>query len=581
MNKLNNLCYIRKLIIIVIYLKINYLAQAINDSLFTEISYNQIDNSRKDYAEIIINSPIIKSYSLVKIKKLIYSENIFINLDDNIRLQGKLYKNNDYIKLKTDDPSIYGSFLYKGEKLRGYIQYKLDKYEIRPIDSISHIIFLIDQSEIPSEDCKIDNDSSRIEKRIKDNNNITTIQDECNIRVLVSYTPAARNRRGGDEEINNDIQWAIELTNESYQNSNVNQRIELARSILTNYTETGNWNTDYNRFCNPNDGYMDELEDIRDIYSADCMVLIIDYNGPICGKACAILANESTARCVVNARGTCLTTNFSFAHELGHLMGCRHNTGADPNNNPFPYGHGFCNQTDDWRTIMSYLENCGTTRLQFWSNPDIEFQGDPMGDAQCCDNARVLDETEETVREFRLTPLNYTIPDHTVVGFNIADFLARSTLETSQDFIAEPNTTVTLRAGDEIIMHDGFHAQAGTELHAFIDDDCDGVVGDEMPKSNAGNILLDYKTKPIAMSVYPNPVSNIARIEYYLPSESLSQMSLLNIYGRTVKTLKEQSNNKRGNYSHDFDVSALPSGIYFLTLKSDGEVVTKQFAVVR
>jgi hypothetical protein len=39
----------------------------------------------------------------------------------------------------------------------------------------------------------------------------------------------------------------------------------------------------------------------------------------------------------------------SIAHEVGHIIGARHDRVADANNAPFPYGHGYINGTNGAR----------------------------------------------------------------------------------------------------------------------------------------------------------------------------------------------------------------------------------------
>ncbi|OGU10365.1 MAG: hypothetical protein A2X61_11390 [Ignavibacteria bacterium GWB2_35_12] len=567
-------------IIIIIYLFLSYYSvKASNDTLFKRVSVNEVKSERRDYLNIIINSPITKSYSLVKLNRLIFNQSIIINLDDNNKFNAVLYENQGSIRMKTEFQNIFGSFLFKNKKLRGYVQFKNEKFEIIPIDSLVHIIILIDETKIPSELCNFNNDSLAKETKKNKNPTISTIPDECNIRILVAYTPNARDARGGEEDINDDIQWAVQLTIESYDKSNVNQRIELARTILTNYTETGNWDTDVGRFFNPNDGIMDELDNIRDLYSADCMVLIID-DDTYCGQAESILSNESTARCVVSAGSTCLTTYFSFAHELGHLMGCDH----DPSNEvgpAFPYGHGFCHSAgDNWRTIMSYQNNCALNRIQFWSNPDIEFQGDPMGDVWYANNHRVLNETEETIREFRLTPLINVIPLEIVTEFNIADFLARSILQITWNFIAEENSEVSLRAGDEVILSPGTRAEIGSNVHVFIDDCGTQAIVSKDDKKGSSKLIessfINYK-----FVVVPNPANNSIEVKFKLEEGSPVQIQIINSLGQTLLCQSDFYNNTATEKKLSFDVSTLPSGLYFVVLRSQSFVQSKQIVILK
>jgi hypothetical protein len=49
----------------------------------------------------------------------------------------------------------------------------------------------------------------------------------------------------------------------------------------------------------------------------------------------------------------------------GIFLGVRHDRLIDPNNSPFPYGHGFADGKK-WRDIMSYAESCdGCVRIPY------------------------------------------------------------------------------------------------------------------------------------------------------------------------------------------------------------------------
>ena len=67
----------------------------------------------------------------------------------------------------------------------------------------------------------------------------------------------------------------------------------------------------------------------------------------------------------------CAADTYSVAHEIGHIIGARHDLGMDKTMTPFPYGHGYVNGTK-WRDIMSYKESCGgCPRLPVWSSPKL------------------------------------------------------------------------------------------------------------------------------------------------------------------------------------------------------------------
>lgn len=220
------------------------------------------------------------------------------------------------------------------------------------------------------------------------------------INVIVAYTPSASSAVADIESL---IKLAVEETNQSYVDSNINIYMSMPRFFQTNYTESGSFFTDLTRFWDPNDGFMDEIHDLRDEYKADIAVLIINDDA-YCGLADGIGVTEDHAFAVVYY--DCATGYFSFAHEIGHLQGARHDPEHDSTNTPYAYGHGYNNCKDYcWRTIMSYSSACDSggycTRIQYWSNPGVSYNDIPLGTTASHNNAKVLNETRWTVRKFR------------------------------------------------------------------------------------------------------------------------------------------------------------------------------------
>jgi len=223
-----------------------------------------------------------------------------------------------------------------------------------------------------------------------------TTQPEVVITVLVAYTKAAARFYG---DIERDlVELAIEDANQSFRSSGLGHvRLELAHTYETDYVESGSHFDHVFRFADKGDGVMDEVHGIRDQYKADVAVLIVD--DPMgCGLAAQIRAPASRAFAVVDPG--CAQTSYSLAHEIGHLIGARHDMALDGSMQPFTYGHGFVHGTA-WRTMMAYKESCGgCARIPVWSSPAIRIKGDPAGDATS-DNARVIAEEAARVAAFR------------------------------------------------------------------------------------------------------------------------------------------------------------------------------------
>jgi hypothetical protein len=216
------------------------------------------------------------------------------------------------------------------------------------------------------------------------------------IDVIVAYTKkAASNYSDVKREL---VDLSIEEANESFRQSGIGQvKLRLVHAHQTDYVEEGAHFDHVWRFADKGDGYMEEIHPLRDKYKADVGILIVD-DPKGCGLATRVYADADEAFAVVHHE--CAAASYTLAHEIGHLIGARHDLNLDKNLSPFPYGHGYVNGTK-WRDIMSYKESCGgCPRLPVWSSPTIQVKGEPAGSADL-DNARVIAEQAGRVAAFR------------------------------------------------------------------------------------------------------------------------------------------------------------------------------------
>jgi hypothetical protein len=216
------------------------------------------------------------------------------------------------------------------------------------------------------------------------------------IDVIVAYTAKAAARYN---DIRRDlVELAIERGNESFSMSGLSHiKLRLVHAYQTNYVEEGAHFDHVWRFADKGDGYMEEIHGLRDKFRADVAVLIVD-DAQGCGLATRVHADADEAFAVVHH--DCAALTYTIAHEVGHIIGTRHELSMDKSTTPFPFGHGYVNGTK-WRDIMSYKESCGgCPRLPIWSSPKVMVQGEPAGTPDQ-DNARVILEQAARVAKFR------------------------------------------------------------------------------------------------------------------------------------------------------------------------------------
>jgi hypothetical protein len=145
------------------------------------------------------------------------------------------------------------------------------------------------------------------------------------------------------------------------------------------------------------EGVFAKVRKLRNEKRADVVALIVDDPSG-CGLSTRVGADADEAYIVVHQ--SCAALTYTIAHEIGHIIGARHDVALDNNLAPYPYGHGYVNGKK-WRDIMSYKASCdGCPRVPIWSNPTLKYKGDPAGTLEA-DNARVLLEHAERVSKFR------------------------------------------------------------------------------------------------------------------------------------------------------------------------------------
>ena len=378
--------------------------------LLTPIPSNQLRDAtptQTQAIEKVRQRPTTQSLDLVRIDlNALRGDRMRVSIPNTSELT--LSKRSEEVRSPTDF-TYYGTLsgapgqatlvVHNGD-ITGSIQDRGTLYRIEPVGNGVHALIKVDQGRFPPEHPP---SFQQLERR-GDIRLPGTIRDTAmdvlpvGIDVLVAYTTGARNAVAN---INATIQLAIAEANQSYINSGINIRLNLVDSFEVAYSETGKTFEQIlaDFVANPT------VQNRRNSSGADLGAMIINQSD-FCGLADAIWANASTAFAVVHY--DCATGYYSFAHELGHLMAARHDENHDPSTTPFPYGHGYehpsSTATQVFRTIMAYACDAPTVcnpRIQYWSNPNVQYAGVATGTAATNDNARVLNQTASGVAGFR------------------------------------------------------------------------------------------------------------------------------------------------------------------------------------
>lgn len=212
---------------------------------------------------------------------------------------------------------------------------------------------------------------------------------EVVVRVLLAYADSGTGRF---DDYPKKIRELFSETQSVYANSDTRVRLEIAGIVKVPFVPEERL-LDLQRLVKRKDGYCDTIHQIRDSLEADIVVLISPLaNATVNGS---VLATESTAFVIV-AWEHFEAPIYGLAHEMAHLFGAMHPDATGPVTEQFPQGFSWGN--DSIKTVLDW--SAGTT-IPFFSNPDILYQGVPIGVAGKMDIASVIRTTAVYVSNFR------------------------------------------------------------------------------------------------------------------------------------------------------------------------------------
>lgn len=297
----------------------------------------------------------------------------------------------------------------------GFFHHGTETYELGVDGTGRSVLFQVDEASLPDEAPPVpvaaeDAEAAALEAQLAE---ATAAGDVVVQDLLVVYTPKAVTKAGSAATLQSMIINAVAAANSAYANSAINIKLNLVGMAQTNYTETGDMTVSVSRLRSTSDGYMDEVHSLRDKTAAD-LVSLISEDTNYCGYAYINASGSSgfasSAFSVV--RQACFSSQ-SFAHEVGHNQGNSHDrANATAAVYPYSYGYRTCDNIaptngQAFRTVMAYACS-GAPRLNYFSNPEIYYNGAPMGvpagSANAADNARSMNNTAAITAGFRAAP---------------------------------------------------------------------------------------------------------------------------------------------------------------------------------
>src|SRR6185437_12548359 len=233
------------------------------------------------------------------------------------------------------------------------------------------------------------------------------------IDVMVAYTPGFVTMLGSQSLALTRIQNLVDVTNQAYLASGVNQQIRLVYTVEVNYPDKTSNQSALDDITGsdgtnpvPIPASLQNIASLRVQYGADLVAMIRSYDNAtqgdcgvgwlIGGSQTPIVPSESNAygysvisdgsNTIGGTEYYCLDT--TFAHELGHNMGDSHDRANADQPGAYSYSYGYLgNGTNGFSTIMAY-GTATDTPLSLFSNPNVSTcQNTPCGVADSASNS--------------------------------------------------------------------------------------------------------------------------------------------------------------------------------------------------
>lgn len=358
-----------------------------------------------DHDKVLSNhSPNILKYGLIKLNQSVVTKNsgqeVSFPSRFSIDLLGTSYqlwqksliqRNRAYFtwvgKIE-GDPLSLAVITYRNGHLAATLTFNGQSWGIKPIGDNLQLLYKED------EEWGRKRHQELMEKLVypeieRDSNPTKKDDDGTSIDLMVVYTSSAAS---ASADIEAEIQNDVDYTNEALANSCVSFRYRLVHTEVNNYANDVYGISSVQalvELADPTDGVMDSIHTSRATSGADLVQIWTQNIADACGIGYAPpdpnSMNGMWGFSLKNRNCSASTT----AHELGHNLTLSHDRYQEEVSMgdylaPYGDGYGFVDPNLKVTTIMSYTTECrelgvSCSRIPYFSNPRIVYQGVPLG----------------------------------------------------------------------------------------------------------------------------------------------------------------------------------------------------------
>tara|TARA_R110001599_G_scaffold244895_1_gene445133 strand:- start:245698 stop:247176 length:1479 start_codon:yes stop_codon:yes gene_type:complete len=469
----------------------------------------------------------------------------------------------------------------------------------------------------------------------------TDIYSQTQIDILVLFSNDATSASNQA-----DAQLYIDTLNQSFTNSNINVTAALSGAVHINYDDNTTLDGDLNWLNPPNPPTL--VSNLRDDYGADLVILIVENNDFNNNGLAKVKINSSEgipeldsdfAYAVVAKNKAVNPANYTFSHEVGHLIGLVHANEIlrDDNNNITSYsyrGHetnGCSNLEEEYpentrytiMTTQNEADGLFSEKVNYWSDPQkiltFTFESSPERPLEpaitvTCESALGSSGANSrsgwitnasTVAAYKSlpTPTNLSVSAGSGFGepYLTWDFnptnkfdnyrVYRKRLGTNNQNCSNGSLSNYCFIGSTTSKNytdwDVYTANGTSDTFYYtITAVIDGTESEFSNLVSYDGEFSNFKINDNAESIpsnfslknnYPNPFNPSTTISFALPEKSEVRINVYNINGQLVSSLVNEVK-PAGTFDIDFEASGLASGVYIARMTAIGEQSGDRFS---
>ena len=282
-------------------------------------------------------------------------------------------------------PGSSATFAFVGNALVGHITAPFGVFNIESGTGGTYVVQQIDERVLGPLDDDVHVDSQNPGGFVPRAVLPRAVDSGAVLDLMVLYSQDALTGWGSEARAKATIDVLVADTNQALRVSGAATSVRLVHAGVISYEESGDSGTDLRRIQNATDGFLDEVQPLRDLHAADMVMLIAERREPtVCGRGYLLGVRSSASFAYSWVGRTCTATSRPFAHELGHNLGVDHDWYESADAGAFSYSKGYVSIAGRFTDLMATYNLCRDTgvtcaQLMRYANPALTYDGRSTG----------------------------------------------------------------------------------------------------------------------------------------------------------------------------------------------------------